>query len=115
MAEDRDRREDREEDDDLQELKRRRSRRNDDDSDDKPRNRRKQRPEIKEFSVLADFGKFLSQITYTAPEGYTEEDVEDFIYDKKDDGLKTYSKSKPGRDKRGYDDRGGRRYDRDRY
>lgn len=113
MSEDRDNRRD-EDDDDLQELKRRRSRR-DDDGEPKLHGRRKQRPEIKEFSVLADFGKFLSQITYTAPEGYTEEDVEDFIYDKKDDGLKTYSKSKPGRDKRGYDDRGGRRYDRDRY
>lgn len=104
MSEDRDRRDDRDEDEDLQELKRRRSRRVDD-SEDKPR-RRRQGPELKEFSVLWNFGKFLSTCTYTAPEGFDERDVEDFIYDKRDDGLKTYSK------KQG--ERGGRRNDRDR-
>lgn len=96
-------------DEEYEELKRNRKRRRRE-NDDEPRGRsRRSQPTLKQFSVLADYGKFLATLVYEAPEGWTDQDVEDYIYDLRDSGLKTYTKS-PGNNRR--NNRRGRDYDR---
>ena len=75
------------------------------------RSKRHATPQIKEFSVWVDFGKFISDIKFDAPEGFGVEDVEEYIYNLRDEGWKIYQKAKPknregGRDN--YQNKGGR-------
>jgi hypothetical protein len=85
--EERERREDRD-DEDLQELKRRRNRDRDDDA---PRHRRAV-PTIEKFQVWFDFDKSTVTADYSAPEGFSADDLERFIDDLRADGFRLYRK-----------------------
>lgn len=67
-------------------------------------------PQIKEFSFMVNFGDFYVTLTYDAPEGYTDEDVEEFVWQKKDEGLPVYKPYKKKPEKRSRWGRG-RNYD----
>jgi len=110
MATNRDQRYDNDEDDELEDLKPSKRRRRVEGDDEPPRKKRRAMPQIKEFSVWVDFGKFISDLKFDAPEGFGVEDVESFIFDLKDEGWKIYQKTKPkNRDNdRGNYQKGGR-------
>ena len=110
-----------EEDDDLQELKPRSRRRDDEDEEQQPRRKRRAVPVMKTFTVMYNFGKYYSTCEYEAPEGFTPADVDEFIYEQKQDGEKVFEprqKKDRERDSRGYSNgysRGGRYESRRRY
>lgn len=124
MAENRDKRDDRDDDDEMQDLKPRRRREvvEEEELDDKPRRKRRAEPAMKSFTVMYNFGKYYATCEYEAPEGYTADDVDDFIYAQKQDGAKVFEPRPKDRDRErggngGYNRGGNDRYNRggDRY
>ena len=98
-----------EDDDELEDLKpaKRRRRRNTEEDDAPPRKKRAY-PEMVSFTVMYAFGKHNSIAEYSAPPGFTPDDIDEFILDQKDEGFKVYKvfvKKETGR--------GGRRRERD--
>jgi hypothetical protein len=82
------------EEDELEELKSRRSSRSS-----RRSHRAAAEPVIASFTVMYDFGKFYATVEYKAPDGWTSEDVEEYIFTLKDSGEPIYKprKSQPTR------------------
>ena len=98
-----------EDDDELEDLKPAKRRRRNTQEEDAPPRKKRAYPEMVSFTVMYAFGKHNSIAEYSAPPGFTPDDIDEFILDQKDEGYKVYKVFV----KKETDRRGGRRRERD--